>query len=528
MIQLLKTKTAAAWHMLLLFTIAFGAPYAHAQSFEKVAAGAAHICAIDTSGQVECTTSPIATRFLPPNDLPLMQEISAGQQHTCGITFEGSVNCWGSNAYGVLQVPMFDAPVESITSGHNHACAIDSNKQMQCWGLNSNRQLDVPDVAGGFVAVDASRNASCGIDTNGDIHCWSSDTFLNTDEPISGPFVDLDLDTNHACGLTVNGDIECWVSRERSNLTPPTSGPYTDLTVTNSAICGLRVDQLLDCSFAAPTSFDLETMAEDYPTDVRFSSIERSSLSFAGVPICGIRADNGTISCFGGSGFGGDLPAPPGAGEVSASLTAANISLGLTAKIYGTNQVELFWNRLPYVFPPISVEIYRDDELLTTTSNNFSFYDNDSSVITDESRYRVRTVDDAGNVGDFSNTVVVNRVTFDVDLLDGGAIDNPRPDAQLRIQDLSVTAFAHFVSNNDTFILSWNVENVSDTPIAGYEIRIDNEPVAFVTNTSFIGDGVSQYSCRVYSVAAVDSDGAILDYASAAYGRSAIWCPSAR
>jgi len=369
MIRSLIKQVVFAFQFTLLLMVLLLAPKAFAQSFEEVAVGASHICALDNSGQVECTTTPIATRLLPPADLPLMAELAAGQQHTCGITLDGAVECWGSDAFGVLQVPSFDVPVASITAGFNHACALDVDGQAECWGLNTNGQLNVPDVEGGFVLLDAARNATCGIDAIGDIHCWSTDAFFNPGVPIAGPFIDLDLDANQACGLTANGEIECWASRERNNLSPPTNGPYTDMTVTNSAICGLRVDQFLDCSFAEPTIFDLDVRSEEYPLDTRLSSIERSNLQFGGVPICGIRADNGTISCFGGSDFDGSLPAPPGAGDTATAFNASNITLGLAARIYGRNQVELFWNRVPTAFPIIFVEVYRDDELLVTTQN---------------------------------------------------------------------------------------------------------------------------------------------------------------
>ena len=89
---------------------------------------------------------------------------------------------------------------------------------MRSWGLITNGLLNVPDIAGGFVRVDAARTASCGIDTSGDIHCWSTDTFFNTDVPITGPFVDLDHDANQVCALTANSDIECFAARDRRNL----------------------------------------------------------------------------------------------------------------------------------------------------------------------------------------------------------------------------------------------------------------------------------------------------------------------
>lgn len=511
--------------LLLFFCVV---PKTHAQSFEQVAVGASHICALDASREVACSTTPIAARFLPPEDLPLMRQISAGQQHTCGVTVDDSVVCWGEDAFGVLQAPGFDAPVSSLSSGFNHTCAVDINNRVQCWGLNTNGQLNVPDIEGGFTKVDAARNASCGIDTSGDVHCWSTDSFFNTDVPIAGPFVEIDIDSNQACGIKANGDIECWAARDRLNHVAPTNGPYIDLTVTNSAICGLRTDQLLDCSFAAPTAVDINTASEEYPLDVLFTSIERSSLQFRGVPICGIRADNGTISCFGGSDTSATLPAPPGADSMVNSLNAANITLGLTAQIYGRNQVELFWNQLPGGFPPISVEVYRDDELLEVTPNSFSFYDNDSSVMSDESRYRVRTVDEDGNFGEFSNDVLVDRGNLSVSSIDSDAdANNRRLGSQLSIENISFTAFVRFV-NSDAFILTWEVDNDANVAFAGYEIRIDNEPVGFTESTTFIGGGANLDDCRIYSVAAVADDGAILDYSSVAFGRNAIRCPSAR
>ncbi len=526
MTKFLKFKTAMLARCLLMMIFAGTAPQAIAQSFEQVAVGAEHICALDVSGQVECTATATAHTRLPPENLPAMQTISAGQQHTCGITLEGGVECWGTNAFGVLQVPTFDAPVVDITSGFNHSCALDINNQVQCWGLNSNGQLDVPDIDGGFVKLGASRNASCGIDMNGDIQCWTTDAFYNTDIPIAGPFVDLGLDASQACALTASGDIECFAVRQGSEIAPPSSGPYIDFTVTSSAICGLRTDQFLDCSFRTPSNFTPDTGADQYPLDVRFSSIERSNFQFNGVPICGVRADNGTISCFGGTGSSTTLPVPPGADATAPTLTADNIVLGLTADIYQRNQVELFWNRLPAVFPPIRVEVYRDDELLTTTSNSFSFYDNDFNVTNEESRYRVRTVDDAGNVGEFSNEIVVNRFTLEVQLNDDvNGTENPRTERILRIQNLSVTAFAALINDNDSFVLAWGVDNPTDISIAGYEIRINNEAVDFVTGTAFIGDGVNTSECRIYSVAAIAENGEILDFGSVSFGRIVNQCP---
>ena len=197
------------------------------------------------------------------------------------------------------------------------------------------------------------------------------------------------------------------------------------------------------------------------------------------------------------------------------------------AEIYGRNQVELFWNQVPGVFPPISVEVFRDDELPTTTGNSFSFYDIVSSVTNEESRYRVRTVDEAGNVGQFSNEIVVNRVSLGVQIAsDLTGVENPRTDGELRIQNLSVVAFGRFVDNNNSFVMTWSADNPTNVTDAGFEIRIDNEAVDFINSATYSGDGADINECRVFSVAAIADDGAILDYASGAFGNRAIQCPS--
>ena len=511
--------------VLVLMCFAGMSSHVLAQSFEQVAVGGMHICALDSAGQVECTTAPGADRFAAPQGLPPMSQITAGQQHTCGITLDGNVDCWGSNFANVLDVPEFEAAVVDIAAGYNHTCAVDAGNRVQCWGLNSNSQLDVPQTSGGFIKVDAAANYSCGIQTSGDIVCWTTDGSYQPDTVINGPFTDLDLSATHACGLTVDGDIDCWVDNTGFNEpNAPGNSPYSDLTTSNQAICGLTTDQLLDCSFAT-NDFQFpgrEDVIPQFPLDVRFSSIDHSiplTPSFVFVaPFCGVRADNGTISCFGDNG-GAALPVPPGASAPAAPLAANNITLALTAEVYDINAVELFWNRVPHVIPFISVEVFRDGELLTTTDGSFSFFDTDT-VANEESSYRVRTVDAAGNVGEFSNDVVVNRQTRQVLAIDGVAAgDNPRPANSSRLSELTFTAL-DFIFNregNDSVILTWGFDNTADATLAGYEIRVDGAVVDFTTSTIYVDDRLTLNACRIYSVAAIAENGSILDFQSVTY-----------
>jgi len=361
----------------------------------------------------------------------------------------------------------------------NHTCAVHFNNEVTCWGLNTNGQLNVPVIDGGFVEIDAGRVSTCGIDTLGQAHCWSSDVFLQTAEPVQGPFIDVEAGVNHSCGLTIEGNIECWALRETFNITPPDSGPYTDLTVSNLAICGLGADQFLDCTFAEPLRFQSNDSRDDYPFDVAFTSI-----------------------------------------ELVTSVSASNISLSLVASVYDVNRLELFWNRVPSVIPSLSVEVYRDDELLAITQNGGSYYDdsfqNADSTSGDTVVYRVRALDVAGDVGDFSNEVVINRVTGEISLDDGAQnVNNPRPDSGVRVRIINAQVIAAGASQG-FYTLDWEVENTTEMPLAGFEVRLNNEPVGFTSQTSFFGGQLDRTECAVFSVAAISEDGTVLDYGSTA------------
>jgi len=203
-----------------------------AQSFTDITIGAAHICAISNSADVDCTTASHAQRYDAPEGLPQMIDIAAGDQHTCGIDPDGQAVCWGDDqsefgAFDQLNVPAITQPLVNINAGPNHTCAVDVNGRVWCWGLNTNEQSQPPGdgfgVNGtGFIKVDGGLNFSCGIQTGGDIACWTNDSRFSAYDNIEGPFIDLDISYRTACGLKSDGSIDCWLSR----FEPPKNGPY--------------------------------------------------------------------------------------------------------------------------------------------------------------------------------------------------------------------------------------------------------------------------------------------------------------
>lgn len=493
-----------------------------AQSFTAVSAGDSHICGLLDTGEVDCSTKPFATRYDIPADAPLMTAIAAGQQHNCGITLDGAAYCWGAefredgtqingNGFGELDIPAINAPLQSISAGINHTCALDTNGRAWCWGLNSNGQTDAPTDT--FIKVDGAVNYSCGIRTSGNLICWTSDSrYQNTDRVGDIEFADLDLSRANACGLSTSGDIHCW----EQLIQPPANGPYVDIAVTDGSICGLTPVGQLDCTFNFSNLSGVAAYeAAGYPVDLELASIESNADIFNFRSMCGVKTD-GELACW-GQGFTLDPPSVDGPGPDSG---VSDIAPGLTATVYGPNSVELFWSPLPTNIANLQVEIYRDDVLIETRDARFSYFDPDPSD-KQTSRYAIRVTDVFGNAGPFSNTIVVDRKLRTVENDSGIEPVNPRDDTLVQLENL--TLIDHY---NELTVLGWEVSNPTDQPITGYEVRRDGEIVGFTEAPVFVQREPRAEDCRLFSVAAIAPDGAILDYVTVArvYNFSSVFC----
>lgn len=474
-----------------------------AQSFTDVALGSAHICAINGDSEVECTTASAAERYDAPEGLPLMSDIAAGDQHTCGIDRDGQAVCWGGENFGAfdqLRVPDIPQPLVSIGAGDNHTCAVDVNGQVWCWGLDTNQQAQPPGDGfgvngGGFVQVDGGVNFSCGIQTDGDVACWTSDTRMGDTSNIPGPFVDIDLSFNNACGLKDDGTIECWFGP----VAPPANGPYTDLVVSRFAVCGLNQDQTVDCNFDSRISTDEAV----FPQDVRFTAIESGSEVFSPVsPFCGITV-SGSIECSSSGQFAAF--SPPGSAD-DAGQDLSTLQLALTARRYSSNQIELFWNSRPERFgsQQILIEVYRNDILVDTTENSSSWYDA-SEQTQNPAVYTIRPIDRLGNVGPFSDTVFVDN--------DSGIVTTEEVITSFDlVQPLHTVDSLRFVRSGNTAVVTWAGSVPGTNGLKGYEVRLNNEAIAFNNGFFHRLESFNTDVCNEISVAAVSEEGTIFDY----------------
>ncbi len=495
----------------------FNTSAAQAQSFTDVAVGGSHICALTDTADVTCTTASFAERLDAPEGLPQMIDIAAGDEHTCGIDLEGNAVCWGptENAfdstrnfghYDQLDVPAIDQPLESIAAGNNHTCAVDINGRAWCWGLNTNKQTEPPgdgwgENGEGFLQVSAGLNFSCGIQANLDIACWTTDfsRLPAMGGIVPGPFIDIDTTHWTACGLKEDGSIECW---SRFDIEPPQNGPYSDLVVSPAAICGIDELQVLDCTYRPAEG--VQVLAP-IPGDTQFVKVESGMLRFRGTrtPFCGITI-NGDIEC---ANNGETLPAPPSMAS-STGQDLASVDVTLDVARYSTNSVELFWPILPQRFgrDQLFVEVFRNDELLTTTDANASWLDRTQQT-QNVAVYRIRVIDQRGNVGPFSEPVEVNINTGEVMRNDG--VSN-----FAIVQPAVVIESLRFVRSGATVSLVWSGPVPSENGFKGYQVSVNNTPVGFNDGFRLRLTNYRPQDCNIVSVAAMKDDGSILGFRS--------------
>ena len=132
----------------------------------RVVTGGNFTCALRGAGEVLCWGSNMSAqigtgsfaRTVPspePVALPAgidIADIVAGAAHTCALATSGRVLCWGANDGGALgygSMGFTRLPVEvggiddatAIALGYEHTCAIRGDGELWCWGLNDEGQV---------------------------------------------------------------------------------------------------------------------------------------------------------------------------------------------------------------------------------------------------------------------------------------------------------------------------------------------------------------------------------------------------
>ena len=194
----------------------------------RIAAGGAHTCALTTAGTVYCwgigtqgelgngqsgasvsSSTPVAVVGLGG----LVADIAAGDAHVCALTTSGSVQCWGNSTYGQLgngtsgTGALSATPVTvqgvggggttltgvvGMAAGGMHTCVTTASAAVRCWGLAQYGQLGNGVATTG--ALSATPVAVLGMGGTGNL---------------SG-VTNLVVGMYHSCALTSTGAALCW------------------------------------------------------------------------------------------------------------------------------------------------------------------------------------------------------------------------------------------------------------------------------------------------------------------------------
>ncbi len=224
-----------------------------------LSAGAAHTCALLTTGQVQCwgdnssgqlgdglwAGSPVPRDVLGTG--PDTTSIVAGAYHTCALSESGQLRCWGHNRYGQLgegstvsqpqamQVLGLDAAVDRVSAGRFHTCAVLADHSVHCWGHNGRGQLGdgtttdsmspvkVSALTGKSSAIQCGESHSCALELDGTMRCWGANGYgqlgdgSTTDSALPIPVLGLEgavvaMATlgYHTCALSSAGTEMCW------------------------------------------------------------------------------------------------------------------------------------------------------------------------------------------------------------------------------------------------------------------------------------------------------------------------------
>jgi alpha-tubulin suppressor-like RCC1 family protein len=237
-----------------------------------VALGRAHLCVLETNGNVSCagdtskgqlgdgSTQPRAT-LGPVPGIANAKAIAAGGDTTCVLLADATMRCWGDDgraqcgdggAVGTRPMPVTPLGLMNVTAisvGDTNACAVLGDGSVWCWGESDRDEIgsaqtvnacgftkcvavptQVPGVANATrVAVDGGH--VCAIVTGGALYCWGMDAHgelgypgpqrclgtaarpcSNTPTAVPGlaGVLEVAMGPDFTCARMAGSDVSCW------------------------------------------------------------------------------------------------------------------------------------------------------------------------------------------------------------------------------------------------------------------------------------------------------------------------------
>ena len=230
-------------------------------SFSQFTSNSGYTCALTNEGKAYCwgqgSSGRLGNNSTTDSRIPVavqmpagvsFQSIAAGNIHACALTTEGKAYCWGWNQYGQLgnnstansstpvavQMPA-GVSFQSIAAGNIHTCALTTTGQAYCWGYGGSGQLGnnstaisripvaVQMPAGvSFQSITAGYAHTCALTTTGQAYCWGYGDRLGNNSttdsripvavqmPAGVSFQSIAAGSLHTCALTTQNKAYCW------------------------------------------------------------------------------------------------------------------------------------------------------------------------------------------------------------------------------------------------------------------------------------------------------------------------------
>jgi hypothetical protein len=299
---ILKTGATKCWGSDYYGEIG-GAP---ATSFKVVRAGAYASCGIRAdNSRVTCWPNNLPAAL---TTVPFSSIDGGAAAEWCAVRADTSkVECWGNSSLVNNNIPT-DVTFSQVSVGQDAACGLRlSDGQAQCWGFSYAlaRLNDKPAVTLDYISV--SDSAACGLRAdNGEAVCWG----LMADNasfhaPRGVAFTEIRMTSHqnegrneqrwdHACGVrALDGKVQCWGHNSSGKAEGgQDSNVYTDVIAGSVSACALRSDGQPMCWHR-----DGGAIMTAVPTNTEFIALGTYD------PSCAIRADNGLLQCWNGTGF---------------------------------------------------------------------------------------------------------------------------------------------------------------------------------------------------------------------------------
>lgn len=474
--------------LLLLLSLGLAcAANVHAQSNEKIAFGGKLICALDEAGAVDCVTYDAFTRLQPPSNTPALTTISAGDVHVCGITETGAAFCWGDNNFGQLNAPD-DVQFIAMSAGTNFSCGIATDNSVVCWGLDTHGETEPPSE-NRYTQTAHDEATSCGLQLDGKVSCWGQfpDLAARLDDYT---FTKIDLDSYNGalCGVTDQNDVRCNYSSWDM------LGDKIDVALSTILHCGLSATEGISCVtnyIYEPWQNHLAARIAEINSGPEVVALygDSNGYDLRSARVC-YELVTGEFGCIVRELV--SSPVLPGD-----QANTPDPAFNLTADVYSDSTVELVWSSS---FNNSGADIYRDNELLATTSNGSSYID-DTLLAGVTYEYSVALFDVNGVRSELSNSV---SVTTGQEGTDSGYTPVIRP--------ATPTGLTAVIYNPNEIELFWDRLAVLPADFNGYEIWRDHEFIAFTRGISFYDNSVQPDSVFHYDVVAVSRDGTMLGF----------------